>query len=38
MLKNKPKKLKMFKIDYSVSKNNKMVNGSVIIKSVKDSH
>jgi hypothetical protein len=38
MLKDKQKKLKMFKVDYSVSKNNKMVNGSVIIKSVKDSH
>ncbi|MBE2978519.1 hypothetical protein [Priestia megaterium] len=37
MLKDKPEKLKMFKVDYSVSKNNKMVNGSVIIKSVKDS-
>ncbi|MED4240753.1 hypothetical protein [Priestia megaterium] len=37
MLKDKPKKLKMFKVDYSVSKNNKMVNGSVIIKSIKDS-
>jgi len=37
MLKDKPKKLKMFKVDYSVSKNNKMVNGSVIIKTIKDS-
>ncbi|MET1122536.1 hypothetical protein ACLNAR_26260 [Priestia aryabhattai] len=37
MLKNKPEKLKMFKVNYSVSKNNKMVNGSVIIKSVKDT-
>ncbi|WP_374989309.1 hypothetical protein Q5794_27360 (plasmid) [Priestia megaterium] len=37
MSKNKTEKLKMFRVDYSVLKNNKTVNGSVIIKSVKDS-
>ncbi|WP_176585779.1 hypothetical protein [Priestia megaterium] len=36
MLKDKPEKLKMFKVDYSVLKNNKIVNGFVLIKSVKD--
>ena len=36
MLKNKPEKLQMFKVDYSVLKNNKIVNGFVLIKSVKD--
>ena len=37
MLKNKPEKLQMFKVDYSVLKNNKIVNGFVLIKSVKDT-
>ncbi|MBT2258919.1 hypothetical protein [Priestia megaterium] len=37
MLKNKPEKLQMFKVDYSVLKNNKIVNGFVIIKSVMDT-
>ncbi|MEK1832805.1 hypothetical protein AAAC51_39390 [Priestia megaterium] len=36
MLKNKPEKLQMFKVDYAVLKNNKIVNGFVLIKSVKD--
>lgn len=36
MLKNKPENLQMFKVDYSVLKNNKIVNGFVLIKSVKD--
>ena len=36
MLKNKPEKLQMFKVDYSALKNNKIVNGFVLIKSVKD--
>jgi len=37
MLKKKPEKLQMFKVDYSVLKNNKIVNGFVIIKSVMDT-
>jgi hypothetical protein len=37
MLKNKPENLQMFKVDYSVLKNNKIVNDFVIIKSVKDT-
>ena len=37
MLKNKPENLQMFKVDYSVLKNNKIVNDFVIIQSVKDT-
>jgi hypothetical protein len=37
MLKNKPENLQMFKVDYTVLKNNKIVNDFVIIKSVKDT-
>ncbi|QTL51292.1 hypothetical protein [Priestia aryabhattai] len=37
MLKNKPENLQMFKVDYSVLKNNKIVHDFVIIKSVKDT-
>ncbi|MDW4512194.1 hypothetical protein R7236_28010 [Priestia megaterium] len=38
MLKNKEEKLKTFKVEYSVSKNNTTVNKSVIIKSINDSN
>ncbi len=37
MLKNNPENLQMFKVDYSVLKNNKIVNDFVIIKSVMDT-
>jgi hypothetical protein len=37
MLKNKPENLQMFKVDYSVLKKNKLVNGFVMIKSVEDT-
>jgi len=37
MLKNNPENLQVFKVDYSVLKNNKIVNGFVLIKSVKDT-
>ena len=37
MLKNKPEKLQMFKVDYSVLKKKKIVNGFVMIKSVMDT-
>lgn len=37
MLKNNQENLQMFKVDYSVLKNNKIVNDFVIIKSVKDT-
>ncbi len=37
MLKNKPEKLQMFKVDYSVLKKKKIVNGFVMIKSVEDT-
>ncbi|MDD9792378.1 hypothetical protein [Priestia megaterium] len=38
MLKNKEEKLKTFKVEYSVSKNNTTVNKFVIIKSINDSN
>jgi len=38
MLKNNPENLQMFKVDYSILKNNKIVNDFVIIKSVKDTN
>ncbi|MED4256730.1 hypothetical protein P4678_29325 [Priestia megaterium] len=38
MSKNKEEKLKTFKVEYSVSKNNTTVNKSVIIKSINDSN
>ncbi|RDZ05220.1 hypothetical protein C3744_29760 [Priestia megaterium] len=37
MLKNKPEKLQMFKVDYSVLKKKKIVNGFAMIKSVEDT-
>jgi len=37
MLKNKPEKLQMFKVDYSVLKKKKIVNSFVMIKSVEDT-
>jgi len=37
MLKNKSEKLQMFKVDYSVLKKKKIVNGFVMIKSVEDT-
>jgi hypothetical protein len=37
MLKKKPEKLQMFKVDYSVLKKKKIVNGFIIIKSVEDT-
>jgi hypothetical protein len=37
MLKNKPEKLQIFKVDYSVLKKKKIVNGFIIIKSVEDT-
>ena len=37
MLKNNQENLQMFKVDYSLLKNNKIVNGFVLIKSVKDT-
>ena len=37
MLKNKLEKLRMFKVDYSVLKKKKIVNGFVMIKSVEDT-
>ncbi|MBD8847188.1 MULTISPECIES: hypothetical protein [Priestia] len=37
MLKNKPEKLQMFKVDYSLLKKKKIVNGFVMIKSVEDT-
>ncbi|MQR86287.1 hypothetical protein GFV16_10225 [Bacillus megaterium] len=36
MLKNKMEKLKTFKVEYAVLKNNTLVDKSVIIKSIDD--
>jgi len=36
MLKNKMEKLKRFEVEYSVSKDNTIVNRSIIIESIND--
>ncbi|MEH7176053.1 hypothetical protein [Priestia megaterium] len=36
MLKNKVGKLKTFTVDYSILKNNKIINNSIVIQSVND--
>ncbi|SDE15213.1 hypothetical protein SAMN04487777_107148 [Priestia aryabhattai B8W22] len=36
MLKNKEKKLKKFEVEYSIQKNNIIVNKSIIIESIND--
>ncbi|MBA9042035.1 hypothetical protein HNP21_005168 [Bacillus aryabhattai] len=36
MLKNKVGKLKTFTVDYSILKNNKIINNSVVMQSIND--
>ncbi|MEH7590473.1 hypothetical protein V7247_27395 [Priestia megaterium] len=36
MLKNKVGKLKIFTVDYSILKNNKIINNSIVMQSIND--
>jgi len=36
MLKNKIGKLKIFTVDYSILKNNKIINNSIVMQSIND--